>query len=254
MAIAVTRPAVGRLVAALGLERCRRATITLGVDEVVMIKAEQYAEVNQLTQMAYELETNCYVVVTRDEYDTLKADAMLAARERDDAARNRDRLHGELGEVRQQLATALRERQEAKARVAELEHDGRVLLAERETARLNVVALRKRVAALEDERDGLRGDVKAAEKETERLGKKAVYLAADGWQHFPLYAAPPQPRGWLSEEERLLLLSLAESCDIRARLLESPGTMGIGLPKPADVRADAAILRNLLARTKPSGR
>jgi len=35
-----------------------------------------------------------------------------AVRELDDAARNRDRLHGELGEVRQQLATAIREREE----------------------------------------------------------------------------------------------------------------------------------------------
>jgi hypothetical protein len=75
MAIAVTSPAVGRLAAALGLERCRSATISLGVDEVVMIRAQQYAEVNQLTRMAAELETNEYVVITRDEYDKLKADA-----------------------------------------------------------------------------------------------------------------------------------------------------------------------------------
>jgi hypothetical protein len=79
MAIAVTSPAVGRLAAALGLERCRRATISLGVDELVMIKAEQYAEVNQLTRMSVELETNEYVVITRDEYDKLKADARLSA-------------------------------------------------------------------------------------------------------------------------------------------------------------------------------
>jgi hypothetical protein len=75
MAIAVTSPAVGRLAAALGLERCRSATISLGVDEVVMIRAQQYAEVNQLTRMAAELETNEYVVITRHEYDKLKAEA-----------------------------------------------------------------------------------------------------------------------------------------------------------------------------------
>jgi len=75
MAIAVASPAVRRLAAALGLERCRSATISLGVDEVVIIRAQQYAEVNQLTRMAVELETNEYVVITRDEYDKLKADA-----------------------------------------------------------------------------------------------------------------------------------------------------------------------------------
>jgi hypothetical protein len=36
---------------------------------------------------------------------------------------------------------------------------------------------------------------------TEEIAK-AVYSAAQGWQHFPLYRAPPQPRGWLTGEER----------------------------------------------------
>ena len=79
MAIAVTSPAVGRLAAALGLERCRKATITLGVDEVVMVRAEQYAEVDQLTRMSFELETNDYVVITRHEYEVLKSEARLNA-------------------------------------------------------------------------------------------------------------------------------------------------------------------------------
>jgi len=79
MAIAVTSPAVGRLAAALGLERCRSATISLGVDEVVTITAQQYAEVDQLTRMAVEIETNDYVVITRDEYEKLKADARLSS-------------------------------------------------------------------------------------------------------------------------------------------------------------------------------
>jgi hypothetical protein len=65
------------------------------------------------------------------------------------------------------------------------------------------------------------------------------------------FEEPPKPRGWLREEERSLLLSLADSCDIRARLLDSPGTMGSGLPKPEDVRADAAMLRAILARSSP---
>jgi hypothetical protein len=82
MAIAVTSPAVGRLAAALGLERCRSATISLGVDEVVTIRAQQYAEVDQLTRMAVEIETNDYVVITRNEYEVLKSDARMTARER----------------------------------------------------------------------------------------------------------------------------------------------------------------------------
>jgi len=82
MAIAVTSPAVGRLAAALGLERCRSATITLGVDEMVMIKAEQYAEVDQLTRMSVEIEANDYVVITRHEYEVLKSEARMTARER----------------------------------------------------------------------------------------------------------------------------------------------------------------------------
>jgi hypothetical protein len=79
MAIAGNSPAVGRLAAALGLERCRSATISLGVNELVMIRAQQYAEVNQLTQMAVEIETNDYVVITRHEYEVLKSEARLSA-------------------------------------------------------------------------------------------------------------------------------------------------------------------------------
>jgi hypothetical protein len=36
---------------------------------------------------------------------------------------------------------------------------------------------------------------------TEEIAK-AVYSDAQGWQHFPLYRAPPQPRGWLTGDER----------------------------------------------------
>jgi len=82
VAVTIASPAVGRLATALGLERCRRATITLGVDEVVMVTAEQYAEGDQLNRVSLELETNKYVVITQNEYEKLKSDAMLAARER----------------------------------------------------------------------------------------------------------------------------------------------------------------------------
>jgi hypothetical protein len=39
---------------------------------------------------------------------------------------------------------------------------------------------------------------------TEEIAK-AFYSAAQGWQHFPLYRSPPQPRGWLTGEERDLI-------------------------------------------------
>ena len=59
------------------------------------------------------------------------------------------------------------------------------------------------------------------------------------------------PRGWLTEEERALLLPLAEAWEKRATELEQPGTWGNGLPKPQDLRADAHTIRSLLSRTAP---
>jgi hypothetical protein len=38
-------------------------------------------------------------------------------------------------------------------------------------------------------------------RHTEELARRA-FDAADGWIHFPLYRAPPQPRGWLTAEQR----------------------------------------------------
>ncbi len=64
-------------------------------------------------------------------------------------------------------------------------------------------------------------------------------------------AAPPQPRGWLSEEERKHIFLLAVEYETQAKHLEKPGTWGSGLPKPSKLRADAAMLRNLIARSSP---
>ena len=70
-------------------------------------------------------------------------------------------------------------------------------------------------------------------RQTEEIAK-AVYLAADGWQHFPLYRQPPQPRGWLSEEER-------ESIDRATH----------GVEMFDGVSALTKALRSLLARSSP---
>jgi hypothetical protein len=67
----------------------------------------------------------------------------------------------------------------------------------------------------------------------------------------PFYRAHPQPRGWLTGEEREHIFLLAVEYETQAKHLEKPGTWGSGLPKPSKLRADAAMLRNLLARSSP---
>ena len=52
-----------------------------------------------------------------------------------------------------------------------------------------------------------------------------------------------------TEEERSFLSSLADSYEKRATELERPGTWGSGLPKPKELRSEAAMLRNILTRT-----
>jgi hypothetical protein len=64
---------------------------------------------------------------------------------------------------------------------------------------------------------------------------------------------PEQPRGWLSEEQRAMLLSLALGYERRAAQIENmtiPGmTLGSNLPKASDCRSDALMLRDILAST-----
>lgn len=67
----------------------------------------------------------------------------------------------------------------------------------------------------------------------------------------PLFRAPPQPRGWLTREERDLLLPLADALERRATELEQPGTWGSLLPRPQDLRAESQTIYNLLARSSP---
>jgi hypothetical protein len=180
MAIAVTSPAVGRLAAALGLERCRSATISLGVDEVVMIRAQQYAEVNQLTRMAAELETNEYVVITRDEYDTLKAIARPFA----DAA----------------------ERSSTVSKTAEPQSGIRTERITLEVTHDLDARLSDWIVEVVDESLGLMESVRVVHEP-----KLAPHANADGEANHAVQAASgggEQPRGWLTDEEREALGNL----------------------------------------------
>ena len=67
----------------------------------------------------------------------------------------------------------------------------------------------------------------------------------------PLYRSPPPAPGWLTEEERSLLSSLADHWKSRAAELERPGTWGSGLPNPKSLRLEAAMLTAILARSTP---
>jgi hypothetical protein len=73
MAIAVVDPAVNRLIKALGLENCRSAVVTMAHDDVVRVRAEQFATADQLKSLAAEVESKDFVIVLRSEWDRLKA-------------------------------------------------------------------------------------------------------------------------------------------------------------------------------------
>ena len=85
---------------------------------------------------------------------------------------------------------------------------------------------------------------------SEELAKE-VFPSSEGWVHFPLFAAPQPASSWLTEEERELLSSLADAWERRAAELERPGTWGSGLPSSKSLRSEAAMLRDLLARSSP---
>ena len=93
---------------------------------------------------------------------------------------------------------------------------------------------------------------------SEKDAQKCAELITD--DTVPLFAEPQPALGWLTPEERSLLSSLADGTERRAteieKMTQSGMTLGSGLPKASDCRADAAMLRSLLARSpdaKPSG-
>ena len=77
MAIAVVDPAVNRLIKALGLENCLSAVVTMARDDVVCVRAEQFATADQLNSLAAEVESKDFVIVLRSEWDRLKANEVF---------------------------------------------------------------------------------------------------------------------------------------------------------------------------------
>ena len=73
MAVSVVDPAVARLVNALGLKNCRSAVLSMAVDDVVRVRAEQFVTADQMNALAAELESKDFVIVSRLEWDALKA-------------------------------------------------------------------------------------------------------------------------------------------------------------------------------------
>ena len=118
----------------------------------------------------------------------------------------------DLAQVAMERDAAIRERESWK------------LLADRTNERLS--AAEARVAELEAASGGGEGEPVAwgisnpghphfgncevwTVRTTEEIAK-AVYSDAQGWQHFPLYRAPPQPRAWLTGDERELIAGITD--------------------------------------------
>jgi hypothetical protein len=173
---------------------------------------------------------------------------------RDAAIRERDELRMSHSTVRHHHSLVCEKRDKLQARVAELE------------AQLESVACRAATAetALEAASGGgepVTWGVTMPGHET--YGKYPVWSVRhsedlakrhyneDGWIHFPLYRAPPQPRGWLSGEERkcieaarTLFGGMSESKDPAKVLLQ------YWVVKEERDRIVSA-LRRLLARSSP---
>ena len=73
MEVSVVDPAVARLVNALGLKNCSSAVLSMAVNDVVRVRAEQFVTADQMNGLAAELESKDFVIVSRQEWDRLKA-------------------------------------------------------------------------------------------------------------------------------------------------------------------------------------
>jgi hypothetical protein len=110
---------------------------------------------------------------------------------------------------------AIRERDELRKSWLRSEESGTRLLAQRNAALDAADGLRKRVAELEAASGGGEGEVDAwgvvrdgnVQSVTHRSFRKEADRVAEKWGGtvVPLYRAPPQPRGWLTGEERDLI-------------------------------------------------
>lgn len=72
MALTAPNDAGRRIVAALGLERCRSMTLRMSLNDFVTVTAEQYADERSLDALATELETNEYALVPKEQAGELE--------------------------------------------------------------------------------------------------------------------------------------------------------------------------------------
>ena len=142
----------------------------------------------------------------------LQAAVESARAERDDAARNRDRLHGELGEVRQQLATAILERESLREQLESVA----CRAAAAETA-LESSPAASGAAGTEVVAWGVRrnGEISCV---THRMFRSMAQRSVEqfGGTVIPLYAAPQPAPGWLTAEEREVLELVASDAETSA--------------------------------------
>jgi hypothetical protein len=146
---------------------------------------------------------------------------------------------------------AIRERDELRKSWLRSEESGTRLLAQRNAALDAADALRKRVAELEAASGGGEGEVDAwgvvrdgnVQSVTHRLFRNKAGDIAEklGGTVVPLYRSPPQPRGWLTNEEREAVEASREFWQV-----ECDSTLGDDTD-----RRYLAALSNLLARSTP---
>jgi hypothetical protein len=149
---------------------------------------------------------------------------------------------------------AIREREEAKARVSRVLKSSDSMWSQILVVGAERDKLRARVAALEAASGGGEGEavawgVMVGGKIDQHAGSDALFVdneEAQEWCHdaaisnrgtvVPLYLAPPQPRGWLTEEEREMLRYASQG------LREAGGISNVQAMKQID---------DLLARSSP---
>ena len=70
-----------RIIKALGLEHCRSIRMSMEAGSVVAVVTEQYVSGDQLGRLAYELETNHWVLVSKSEYESKRQSLTTEERE-----------------------------------------------------------------------------------------------------------------------------------------------------------------------------
>ena len=133
----------------------------------------------------------------------------------------RDAYRGRILRLTEERDAAIRERDEARQSWLRSEESGTRLLAERNAALDAADGLRKRVSALQAASGGGEGEPVAWGVEISGHVQACYFTKywADRLAEeekgtvVPLYREPPQPRGWLTEEERELIAGLTDDDD-----------------------------------------